>query len=411
MPPRAVAALLSVALLLATIHAGAVSAAGLVEALGYGSSPGGAFRLLRLSGGAGGGEAPWETARAEGNAYFKAGEWAIAAGRYTHGLACDSPPPEAAAALYSNRAAALLKLGSFVEAGADARAGLALFDGSESLPGKLKQKLTVRAGDADRGAAGLLQKLAWAGDMVLGAAVEQAAAHTREVSTAAQTTIEAKSPLGIALGDLNTTAYFFESQFRELRPGSKHRFLATVKVYTCIAVLASSPGGWAFGAHVNPISLSSSYAAISGALQSAFRGVDRKQVTIRLVGGHTKMDMAYKDFLQKHCPGEEALFSAVVRKCVAEALPGAAIDTSLLNRFEGAGAADGGEADMKCHVEGQLFQVVALDSHTGSVVTHTKFTAGEVWPPVPKSVRSHVLDESVRGIMTESKFGVNPKLL
>ncbi|KAJ1482042.1 hypothetical protein T484DRAFT_2688479 [Baffinella frigidus] len=51
MPNRVGTALLSTALLLVNFHAGAVTNVGKVEAFGY--PPGGAFQLLRLSGGAG----------------------------------------------------------------------------------------------------------------------------------------------------------------------------------------------------------------------------------------------------------------------------------------------------------------------------------------------------------------------
>ena len=65
--------------------------------------------------------------------------------------------------------------------------------------------------------------------------VEQAAASTREVSATAQTTIPVDSPLGISLGDVRTTAYFFEAQTCSLSPGMSQRFLATLWVSTCIA--------------------------------------------------------------------------------------------------------------------------------------------------------------------------------
>ncbi|KAJ1495337.1 hypothetical protein T484DRAFT_1763059 [Baffinella frigidus] len=314
-------------------------------------------------------DAPWEAARRQGNAHFKACEWADAVASYACGLQCDSTPPEAAVVLYSNRAAALLKQGSFVIAGDAARAGLALFSGSESLPLELKQKLTYRAREAD-----------------LGEAVEQAAARTSEVSMTAQTIIGADSPLGTALGDENTTAYFFEAQFRELLPGSK-RFLATINVYSCIAVFASSPDGRAFGAHINLSSLLSSLyenrrrgqggmilSNMSKALQRVFRKVDQSKVTISLVGGHEKMDHSIA-LETKYYTKEEAMwrFSGVVRRCVAEALPGASIDVSLLNRFDGVDVVTL-EMEAQCCYQGQRFQVVALDSHTGNVVTQTKYT-------------------------------------
>ena len=113
-------------------------------------------------------------------------------------------------------------------------------------------------------------------------------------------------------------------------------------------MFASGPDGRAFGAHINLISVSSSLHAIkvlgkggtilenmSRGMKRAFRKADLSHVTISLVGGHKKMDL--DQVLQRYSPEEEAMwtFSGVVRRCVAEALPGATVDASLLNRFEG----------------------------------------------------------------------------
>lgn len=55
-----------------------------------------------------------------------------------------------------------------------------------------------------------------------------------------------------------------------------------------------------------------------------------------------------------------------------EALPGASIDTSLLNRFDGIEREDLTPKNrLRCIREGQGFRVVALDSHTGKVETQT----------------------------------------
>ena len=340
--------------------------------------------------------APWELARQAGNAHFKASKWAHAIISYTIGLACNETPPEAAIVLYCNRAAALVKQGgedSFVHAGEDARAGLALFSDSELFPAKIKLKLTLRAREADLGA--------------LGFEVERAARLTSQVSITAQTVIPADSLLGTALGDLDTTAYFFEAQFRAIEPGSTQRFLATVNVYSSIALFATGPDCRAFGAHFNfaallqidldrdpsrgdaPAPGSMFLDNMSRALQRAFRDVDPSEVTIKLVGGHEKTD--YYDNKNAAKSGEEATkrYSDLVRRCVAEALPGASVDTSLLHRFEGGDACDWFEVEHACCVQGQRFQVVVLDSHTGKVVTQTKYTdecvEGKIGP-VPESV-------------------------
>ena len=97
-------------------------------------------------------EAPWDAARKQGNTHFRACEWTRAIASYTRGLRCDSIPPGGAAALYSNRAAALLKQLSYVKAGQDARAGLASISGGELLTADLKQELIDTARAADLGA-------------------------------------------------------------------------------------------------------------------------------------------------------------------------------------------------------------------------------------------------------------------
>jgi len=337
--------------------------------------------------------APWELARQTGNAHFTASKWAHAIISYTTGLACDETPPEAAIVLYCNRAAALLQQGgedSFVHAGEDARAELALCSDSELIPAKIKLKLTQRAREADLGA--------------LGFEVEQAARLTSQVSITAQTVIPADSLLGTALGDLDTTAYFFEAQFRAIEPWSTQRFLATVNVYSSIALFATGPDRRAFGAHINFAALLHSdrdwpgiviapgsmlLDNMSRALQRAFRHVDPSEVTIKLVGGHEKTD--HYDGCNAATSGEEApkRYSDLVRRCVAEALPGASVDTSLLHRFEGGDACDWFEVEHACCVQGQRFQVVALDSHTGNVVTQTQYTddcvQGKIGP-VPESL-------------------------
>jgi hypothetical protein len=276
----------------------------------------------------------------------------------------------------------------------------------------------LRAGRASGLVCKLRQKLTDTEQADLGLAVEQAAASTRGVSPTAQTIIEAKSPLGTALGDLGTTAYFFEMGFLALSPGSTLRFLATLRVNGCITVFASGPGGRAFGAHINVALVVSSLREsrdagrwgeplekVSEAMQEVFADVDPSRVTISLVGGWRAMDGYMLEELQFHFPEEEAIrsFSGVVRKWVDEALSGAAIDVSLLNRFEGydygPNSPDSGEEELrcklKCWLEGQFFGVVALDSHTGMVVSQTKYFPDRVQNqigPVPRSV----LDEADR---------------
>ena len=112
---------------------------------------------------------------------------------------------------------------------------------------------------------------------------------------------------------------------------------------------------------------------MSRGMQRAFCDVDPSQVAIRLVGGHKKSDFL-KQLKGTYYPEEEEMwsFAAVVRRCVSEALPGAPIDSSLLNRCDGVDNASFTWAKRwRLFRQGQVFRVVALDSHTGIVETQT----------------------------------------
>lgn len=259
----------------------------------------------------------------QGNEHQEAGEWASAIECYTRGLASDSIPTQSAAMLYSNRAEALLKQGSFAKAGADARAGLAIFSSNESLG--LEQGTALDF---------IEQLNSTAREADLGVAVEQAAASTSNVSMAI---VGADSPLWTALRDLNTTQHISEGEVHVLPTDSDMRFLATVFLYDSITVFASGPGKRAFGAHVNTTTLLTSLAGIkarrlgglespgliletmASAMQDAFRDVDPSLVTISLVGGHKNLDLLGA-LRETYYPKEEAMwrFSAVVRRCVPE---------------------------------------------------------------------------------------------
>jgi hypothetical protein len=150
-------------------------------------------------------------------------------------------------------------------------------------------------------------------DADLGVAVEQAAASTSQVSMAAQTTIEPSSPLWTALRDLNTTKYIMDSECHVLPTGTSLRFLATVLLYDCITVFASSPGHLALGAHINTRMLLKSLddvevwgrgglPVLAKNLALVFRDVDPSQVTISLVGGHKNKDLL-KELKETYYPG------------------------------------------------------------------------------------------------------------
>jgi len=343
-------------------------------------------------------------------AFFKAqlhnmgSKWRNAVEICTRGLECDSRPSVFGVGLYFNRALAHFNQGTLGEAGQDVRRGLALYD--VVLVSNPLEDLRLRPLLDELKP--LLDHLEFkiADEVGTRDAMEHARSGKEEGSVA-PSIITPDSPLGSALQDRESTAYFYEAQFRALHPGSKQRFLATTGLYNCIAVFASSVGGRAFGAHIDQEALHSSLYDInvrgqggmilenmSRAMQRVFRDVDNTRVTISLVGGWKKADFV-KDLQETYFPEEEDMwhFSAVVRRCVEEALPGASIDTSRLNVF------DGLEFDQcttrnkfRCTRQGQAFRVVVLLSNTGRIETQTTdetdLTAefGPTGPQVPISV-------------------------
>ncbi|KAJ1474631.1 hypothetical protein T484DRAFT_1970166 [Baffinella frigidus] len=357
---------------------GAVSAAGLV---GSGTA-GGAFRLARLSGGSGD-DNPSDAATrnlSEGMVHFDAAEWEKAIASFTRGVECKSPQADDDVLLYYYRARAHAKQGSWAKATQDARLGLAVCDFCDNvLKSDSPTLLQLRP---------KFTEIALAAEMHM--AMQEVLAEARSGTIVAPSTIDPTSVLGTALQEPTSilTAYFHEAQFRELHPGSKQRFLSTTNVMNGIAVLVSSSDGRAFGTHVNPDSLFSSLYEnnvrgqkkgriilenMSRALRRVFRDVDPSRVTISLVGGWKKMDL-HPELRETYFPEEEAMwsFSAVVRRCVAEALPGASIDESRLNHCEGVEWREyTAKNQLRCTLQGQTFRVVALDSHTGEVETQT----------------------------------------
>jgi hypothetical protein len=319
-------------------------------------------------------------------------------------------------------------MGSFSYARGYALAGLAIFAYYESHQAVLNQAVLDLKPQLE-----MLRNEAF--ERRCSEAAEESKTPSTEVTWAAPASIKAGFPW--ERGGLETTSYFLEAQFRELRPGSQQRFLATTGVLNCIAVLASSPDGRAFGAHINNAALLASLHAtkvlwgpactrpasgqggmilenMSRAMQRAFRDVEPSQVTISLVGGHKKMDLL-KELKGTYYPEEEEMwrFSGVVRRCVAEALPGARIDTSLLNRFNGV-ERESFTMDNKfrCFRQGQAYRVVVLDSHTGNVemqsTDHSDFTTS-------KAERRHgypdfLLPESVYEEECDSRMEVRQEL-
>jgi hypothetical protein len=178
--------------------------------------------------------------------------------------------------------------------------------------------------------------------------------------------------------------------------GGKRRFMATTGVFSCITVFAwskstcdNSPGP-CFAAHVSLGALLRGLRACEHAkhdidralaplllkLRCCFEGSTR-DVIITLVGGHRSMD---------NCQGLEAMFPNDRKKwsfawhvrtaCKLELdeMPNKVVwKTNLLLKFEGEMIKH--EADEeRVRQKNMNFMIVALDTITGHLVTHTKYT-------------------------------------
>jgi hypothetical protein len=150
------------------------------------------------------------------------------------------------------------------------------------------------------------------------------------------------------------------------RPQEGPRFLATMGVFTCIALFARSASGRAFAAHI-PISAChfvlpkrTFLNEVTSALKLAFRNESMKDVKVSLVGGQGAQD----DDKALGCK-----FSTLVKQCVLKA--GISdIDDRLLNIFPGVRFHRYFEEDQA--EKHQSFQLAALDRETGHVVVHTR---------------------------------------
>ena len=149
------------------------------------------------------------------------------------------------------------------------------------------------------------------------------------------------------------------------RPQEGPRFLATMGVFTCIALFARSASGRAFAAHI-PIGAChfvlpkrTFLEEVTTALKWVFRKESMKDVKVSLVGGQGVQDE------------DKALgckFSTLVKQCVQKA--GISnIDDRLLNIFPGVPFHRHFEEEQA--EKHQSFQLAALDRETGQMVVHT----------------------------------------
>ena len=187
-------------------------------------------------------------------------------------------------------------------------------------------------------------------------------------------------PLGIDLHDETKTAYFSEAQFRILDVTATHRYLATTGVANCLAVFVSSPTGRSFGAHLNLVSLYYSmeeakahgggvFQNMVDALKNSFKNSEPCELSVHIVGGWIHADLGTKG-KQKFERTQKQMwsFSGEVVECIKQALPGAKIDTSKMNIFQGVSWENRNQqTKLKCIVQGDAYRIAVLDSHTGKV--------------------------------------------
>ena len=148
------------------------------------------------------------------------------------------------------------------------------------------------------------------------------------------------------------------------KPQGGPRFLATMGVFTCIALFARSASGRAFAAHIPIMAChcveTRHLEEVTVALKWVFRKESMEGVKVWLVGGQQAQD------------NDKALrcsFSGLVKACVERA--GIKdVDASLLNIFPGIPFSATFEQEQA--VKDQSFQLAALDRETGHVVVHTR---------------------------------------
>lgn len=183
------------------------------------------------------------------------------------------------------------------------------------------------------------------------------------------------------------------------------RFLATIGVFSCIAVFAWEPSGRAFGAHIamptlhlaarqNPNS-KLLLPEICAALKFTFKKVlDLKTVRVHLVGGQAAQDV--DKGLASSFPGDPRKHSFAWHVIGAVQAAGLKLDqesTLLLNVFPGIPFHPRFEQEQRC--KGHSFSLVGLDRRTGNLVTHTLFENSD-------SYRMACLGE--RGRMEERRY-------
>jgi len=108
-------------------------------------------------------------------------------------------------------------------------------------------------------------------------------------------------------------------------------------------------------------------------MKEVFSDTKNSDLRISLVGGWRLADL-HPTLREKYYPTEKSLwkFSAVVRKFAIDAFPGASLDTSELNRFDGVSWEDRtAYAKMKRVAVGEAFRIAVLDTSDGKISVQT----------------------------------------
>jgi hypothetical protein len=253
---------------------------------------------------------------------------------------------------------------------------------AQTLPTQGASSTQTASGDAD----------------LLTAAVFHNAEATKSVSPSSPT--ELSTPLLGALAD-PLQSYFFgmnevtSSSLLEA-DGGRRRFLATAGVLTCITVFVWSPPtgtaslGRCFGAHVSLPALLRGLRACQITKQDIDRALaplvsqlcccfeeSVQNVTVTLVGGHRAMDTI--DALVGMFPRDSEKWSfawhvkAACEVALDHVLDAVTWNTHLLMRFEGEQIKDYATEE-RVRRKNMNFMVAALDTATGCLITHTRYT-------------------------------------
>lgn len=274
----------------------------------------------------------------------------------------------------------------------------------QAMQKKVKEKNQAAAAPSARGSDLVVRPQS---DSLLDAVLLNSAA-AKELSP--QTPSVLSSSLRAALADPGSTYFFRIGDLCSTRllaqDGGARRFLATPGVLTCIVVFAWAPPAApqidtpvAVAAHVDlPCllrgvrachitgqDLDRALAPLTHELRHNFREVDPASVHVKFVGGHqvADKDMAFEAILTQPSSARKAesaidnndprlCFSWYVKAaCTAAGLTKATFDTSLLNVFEGERCVDSA-TELRLRQANMRFEIAALDTHTGHVITHTR---------------------------------------